>query len=74
MYTIKCSKCKRKLLKYRKFGAGRVLRCWHTRIERDWTVREGATVKCECGAVIGTADNLKIRMKQSAFTHTGTCE
>ena len=74
MYTIKCSKCKKKLLKYRKIGSGRVLRCWHSRIVEDYTVRKGNKIYCKCGNLIGTSDNLKIRMKQSAFVHTGTYE
>lgn len=74
MYTIKCSKCRKKLMKYRKFGSGRVLRCWLTRIEDDFTLKDGDKVYCSCGNLIGTLDNLKIRMKQSAFTYSGTYE
>jgi hypothetical protein len=74
MLTIKCAKCRQKLLKYRKIGKGRVLRCWYGRIEEDNTVREGDTVKCKCGNTIGTADGQKIRMRQSSFTSSGTYE
>ena len=74
MYTIKCVKCKSKIFKYRKIGKGRVLRCWFGRIEEDYSVRENDLVKCRCGNHIGTADNLKVRMKQSSFTFSGTYE
>ena len=74
MLTIKCAKCKAKLIKYRKFGKGRVLRCWYGRIAQDKTVRQGKDVLCKCGNVIGTADNKKIRMRQSSFTASGTYE
>ncbi len=74
MLTIKCSKCRNKLLKYRKIGKGRVLRCWYGRIVEDKTLRSGDTVLCECGNVIGTADAKKIRMRQSSFTSSGSYE
>ena len=75
MLVIKCAKCKAKIFKYRKIGKGRVLRCWKKRIVEDYADWDGAKVKCsKCGATIGNADNLKVRMKQSAFTSSGTYE
>jgi len=72
MLTIKCAKCNRKLLKYEKIGKGRVLRCWHDRIIEDFCIRNGSEVRCACGNVIGAEDGVKIRMKQRAFTYSGT--
>ena len=74
MLTIRCSKCKRKLFKYRKIGKGRVLRCWKDRIVEDYTVHEGDVVKCSCGNTIGLDKGLFIKMKQSAFTYSGTVD
>ncbi|MFP4369927.1 MAG: hypothetical protein ACOC2K_04380, partial [Bacteroidota bacterium] len=74
MYVIKCAKCKSKLFKYRKVGPGRVLRVWHKRIEEDYSKRSGDKIFCSCGNQIGTSDNLKIRMKQSSFTTSGSYE
>ncbi len=36
MLTIKCAACKRKLWKYEKFGKGKVLRCYKSRITREY--------------------------------------
>ncbi len=74
MLTIKCAKCGTKLFKYRKVGTGRVLRCWFSRIIEDYSMRDGDKILCKCGNHIGTADNLKIRMKQSQFKTSGTYE
>jgi len=74
MLIIKCAKCRAKIFKYRKFGKGRVLRCWFARIEEDYSVHTGDSVQCKCGNIIGTSDNLKVRMKQSSFTSSGTFE
>ena len=48
MLTIKCAKCKRKIFRYLKVGKGRVLHCWKGRITRDYSIREGNKVLCEC--------------------------
>lgn len=74
MLIIKCSKCRKKLFKYRKIGKGRVLRCWHSRIIQDFTIKEDDKVFCNCGNLIGSDDNLKVNMKQSAFIVSGTYE
>ena len=72
MITIKCAKCKRKIFKYLKIGKGRVLRCWKTRISKDYSIREGNIVKCPCGNVIGIENGKKIKMKQNSFIYSGT--
>lgn len=72
MLTIRCAKCKRKLLKYNKIGRGKVLRCWFDRIREDYTVRKGGEVFCECGGKIGRIDGPKIKMIADAFTCSGT--
>lgn len=73
MLTLRCSRCKRKLWRYDKVGAGRVLRCYKGRITRVYEARfdeSGAT--CPCGAVIGPDEGPWIKMVQGAFTATGT--
>ncbi len=74
MLTIRCSKCKRKLFKYKKIGKGRVLRCWKDRIVEDYTVHEENLIKCPCGSTIGLDKGLFIKMKQRAFTYSGTVD
>lgn len=74
MLTIKCSKCKNKLFKYKKIGKGKVLRCWKSKITRVYdTTVEDKHLKCgNCGNIIGEVSNKKIDMNSSAFTYTGT--
>jgi hypothetical protein len=49
-----------------------VLRCWFSRIVRDYSVREGDEVRCRCGNLIGIVDGRKVIMKQNAFEYSGT--
>lgn len=72
MLTIKCAKCNRKLLKYQKIGKGRVLRCWKERIKENYSPPAKGEIRCECGNVIGTDFGPGYKMKQKAFTYTGT--
>ena len=72
MITIKCARCKRRLLRYAKMKRGRVLHCYKDRISKDWTVRVGDEVRCECGNVIGVDEGRWIKMRQGSFIHTGT--
>ena len=72
MIVIRCAQCNRKVFKYRKVGKGKVLHCWKDRITHDNSVREDMTVKCPCGAVIGVDEGKGIKMKQHAFTYSGT--
>jgi len=71
MLTIKCSKCKRKLFKYKKIGKGRVLHCWKDRILKDCSVHEGSKVQCRCGNLIGFDQGKWIKMRQTSFIYTG---
>lgn len=71
MITIKCAKCKAKLFRYLKIGKGQVRHLWTERISEDCSVRDGNEVKCQCGNTIGKDEQKWIKMKRSAFTHTG---
>ncbi len=73
MLTIKCADCKTKIMKYKKIGKGKVLRCYRDRITRlyDYEV-EGDKLKCgNCGKVIGDIDETQVNMNQTAFTFSG---
>ena len=72
MITIKCAKCHSKIFKYKKIGKGRILHCWKERIKEDYSIRDGNKVKCKCGNLIGLNESKFIRMKQNAFTKSGT--
>ncbi|KPJ65692.1 MAG: hypothetical protein AMJ45_04755 [Syntrophobacter sp. DG_60] len=72
MITIKCAKCKRKIFKYLKIGKGRVWRCWKDRIRKDYSVRNGNMVRCQCGNLIGIEEGEWIKMKQNSFICSGT--
>ncbi len=71
MITIKCAKCKAKLFRYLKMGKGQVRHLWPDRIVEDFSIRNGSEVKCRCGNIIGKDEKKWIKVKQSAFTHTG---
>lgn len=71
MITIKCAECGKKLFKYIKIGEGRVLRLYKNRIVKDFSTREGNTVKCHCGNIIGRDEGRWIKLRQSSFTYTG---
>lgn len=72
MITIKCAKCRKKLFKYHKVGKGKVIHCWDARIIKDYSVRSASEVFCPCGNLIGSKVPKGIRMKQNAFTWSGT--
>ncbi|HMA58994.1 MAG TPA: hypothetical protein VKN64_01790 [Halanaerobiales bacterium] len=74
MLTIKCSKCKTKLFKYKKIGEGKVIRCWKSKITRvyETEVNNGKLLCGNCGNVIGEVDYKKVDMISDAFTYTGT--
>ncbi len=74
MLTIKCSKCKSKLFKYKKIGEGKVLRCWKSKITRvyDTEVKNNKLFCGNCGNEIGDIDEKKVDMNSEAFTYTGT--
>ena len=74
MLTIKCAKCKTKIMKYKKIGGGKVLRCYKKMIKRvyDGVVNEDK-LKCEnCGNIIGKIKSKHVKMIGKAFTYTGT--
>jgi len=72
MITIKCAKCNRKIFKYLKVGKGRILRCYKSRIIKDYSIREKNEVRCHCGNLIGIDEEKWIKMKQSSFIYSGT--
>ena len=72
MITIKCAACKRKILKYKKMGKGKVLKCYKDRIAKYYVPVSDTSLICPCGQVIGTDIGLWIKMKQGAFEYSGT--
>jgi hypothetical protein len=69
MMVIKCTNCKRKVFRYEKIGKGRVLRCWKGRIVKDYSIRHGKEVKCQCGNLIGIDEGNWVKMRQHSFTY-----
>ena len=74
MITIKCAKCKSKVFRYLKIGKGRVLHCWKGRIVKDYSIREGSEVKCQCGNLIGIDEGKWVDMKRRSFIYSGAVE
>lgn len=74
MLTIKCAKCKAKIIKYKKIGRGKILRCWKNKIRRvyDGEVNEGRLICGNCGNIIGEMESDYVKMNGDAFTYTGT--
>jgi len=72
MIIIRCAKCNSKIFKYKKVGKGRLWHCWKERIIKDYSIRDGSNVKCQCGNVIGVVEGKWIKMKQYSFTYRGT--
>ncbi len=72
LITIKCAKCRMKIFKYQKIGKGKIIYCWNSRIQKDYSIREQELVKCNCGNLIGIMVSKGIRMKQKAFIYSGT--
>jgi len=72
MQTIRCAKCKQKIFKYKKIGKGKLLRCWYEKIIEDYSIRDGNTIKCACGNVIGSADHKKVKMRYNSFERSGS--
>lgn len=71
MLVIKCSKCKTKIMKYKKIGAGHVLRCYKDRISRWYLDYQHGDIVCQCGEIIGCDEGNYFRMKQHSFTCSG---
>ncbi len=74
MLTIKCAACKTKIMKYKKIGEGRVLRCYRDRITRLYDADvQGDSLCCgECGRVIGEIEDDRVNMNSQAFTYSGS--
>ena len=64
MIAVKCAQCKSKIFKYQKIGKGQLWHCWEDRITKDYSVRDGNEVKCQCGNLIGIVEGKWIKMKQ----------
>ena len=74
MIIVKCAKCEGKIFKYQKIGKGRLWHCWKDRIIKDYSIRDGNEVKCQCGNLVGIEENKWIKMKQHSFTYSGTAK
>ncbi len=76
MLTIKCAACKSKLMRYRKIGKGKVLRCYKDRIRRVFKgkIKHGVFFCSNCSSVIGREEDRLIQMHQNAFTYSGKKE
>ena len=72
MIIIKCAKCGKKIFKYVKIGKGHLWHCWKARIVEDFSIHEGAEIKCTCGNVIGYDVGKYIKLRQGAFVYKGT--
>jgi len=71
MIIVKCAKCKRKVFKYLKIGKGRLWHCWKDGIIKDYSVRDGNKIECQCGNLIGIDEGKWIKMKQHSFIYSG---
>lgn len=71
MILIKCSKCKNKVLKYKKIGKGRILRCYKSRIIKYYTDQNPKEIRCSCGQLIGIDEGKWFKMKQQMFNYSG---
>lgn len=67
--NIRCAKCNSKVFKYLKVGKGRVLQCWKSRIQENYTNQKGTSVTCLCGNVIGIDTGPLIKIKQHSVTY-----
>jgi len=73
MLTVKCAKCKKPVFRYIKTCEGRLLRCYKSRIVKDFSVRQGNEVRCQrCGNLIGIDEGRWIKLKQGSFITSGT--
>jgi DNA-directed RNA polymerase subunit H (RpoH/RPB5) len=72
MITIKCAKCRKKIFRYIKVGKGQLWHCWKDRIIKDYSIKEGNKVKCQCGNLIGIDEGKWIKLKRNSITYSGT--
>jgi hypothetical protein len=73
MITIRCARCKTRILRYFKKGKGKVLYCYKDRISK-WYLQADKEIRCPCGNLIAIEDGDRYKMIQGAFTFTGTVE
>ena len=71
MIIIRCAKCNSKIFKYKKVGKGRLWHCWKERIIKDYSIRDGSSVKCQCGNVIGVVEGKWIKIYPVRYIITG---
>ena len=74
--TIKCAKCKDKILKYNKIGSGQVLRCWESKIKTIYGELKNEKLYCpNCNNLIGEVKTAKgknyVAMRKKQFTYSG---
>jgi hypothetical protein len=61
------------LWKYEKFGKGEVLRCYKSRIAREYEYQqEQDKVLCLCGKVVGIDKGTYIKMVKKGFVYSGS--
>jgi DNA-directed RNA polymerase subunit RPC12/RpoP len=72
MIIIKCTRCKRKILKYKKISRGRVIRCYKDRIMKIYPIQDQQNLQCLCGEYIGVDEGKWFKMKQNTFEYSGT--
>lgn len=71
MLTIRCAHCHRKLLKYEKFGKGRLIYCWKDRIKDNKTIKRENLISCPCGQIIGKDEGKSLKLHQSFVIISG---
>lgn len=72
MITIKCSKCKNKIFKYKKIGKGKIIRLYFDRIQKNYAIkRDGKYLCSKCENVIGINKKKFVKMRDIAFTYSG---
>ncbi len=72
MLTIKCGRCKSKIMRYKKIGPGKVLRCYFPRIKKLFALVEEGKLKCpSCANIIGEKDGDLFKMNSDEFTYSG---
>jgi len=72
LLTIKCARCKSKVMQYKKIGQGRVLRCYLPRIKRFFARVEKGQLQCPgCDNIIGKKKTGFFQMNRREFTYSG---
>ncbi len=60
-------------MKYEKIGKGELHKCIKSRIIKDFTKKDGKTIKCPyCGNIIGVDMGNFIKLHKGSFTYSGT--